>query len=207
MEINFDFRDFGLIPEFNFPGWTKVGTFNVARGDKEIIGYSFDGQMQFGTNTVDSYFFNSNVFNTSNYLQMDGVPVPYTTGQIEVVLDLNATAQTVSQFLTNVTAVKIAVGAVKDGSPTIWLNNNGLFKKGGIMNERKEIKKPLKAIRAKCLDCSTTSDEVKHCRCVSCALHPFRFGKNPYLPKRVMTPDQKEQAIARLKKARESKSS
>lgn len=124
---NFDFRDFGLIPEFNFPGWTKAGTFNVARGDKEIIGYSFDGQMQFGTNTVDSYFFNSNVFNTSNYLQMDGVPVPYTTGQIEVILDLNATAQTVSQFLTNVTAVKIAVGAVKDGSPTIWLNNNGIF--------------------------------------------------------------------------------
>jgi hypothetical protein len=130
---NYDFSNFGLIPEFNFPDWTKVGAFNVSRGTKEIIGYSVDGQMQFGANTVDNYFFNSNVFNTSNYLQMDSVPIPYTSGQIEVSLDLNATAQTVSQFQTNVTAVKIAMGAVKDGSPTLWLNNNGIFAENNVV--------------------------------------------------------------------------
>ncbi len=124
---NFDFREFGLIPEFHFPDWTKVGTFNVALGNKSISGYNFDGQIQFGTETVSNYFFNANTFNLSNYLQMDGISIPYTSGQIEVIIDLNATGQTVSAFQTNVTAVKIAVGAVKSGSPTLWLNNNGLF--------------------------------------------------------------------------------
>lgn len=130
---NFDFRQFNLLPSFSFPDWTKVGTFNLSRGNKEIIGYNFDGQMQFGTETVDDYFFNSNTFNLSNYLQMDGIPIPYTSGQIEVVIDLNATAQTVSQFLSNVTAVKIAVGAVKSGSPTLWLNNNGVFSDASVV--------------------------------------------------------------------------
>lgn len=39
---------------------------------------------------------------------------------------------------------------------------------------------PLKAIRAKCLDCCCwQSEEVRQCPLETCSLFPFRFGKNP----------------------------
>jgi hypothetical protein len=39
---------------------------------------------------------------------------------------------------------------------------------------------PLKAIRAKCLDCSCQQPrEVKECPITSCGLWPFRMGRNP----------------------------
>lgn len=39
---------------------------------------------------------------------------------------------------------------------------------------------PLKAIRAKCLDCMVYQPkEVRLCDAVDCSLHSFRFGKNP----------------------------
>ncbi|MFA5391063.1 MAG: hypothetical protein WC331_06545 [Candidatus Omnitrophota bacterium] len=39
---------------------------------------------------------------------------------------------------------------------------------------------PLKAIRAKCLDCSCFQPkEVKLCTIPECALFPFRQGRNP----------------------------
>jgi hypothetical protein len=39
----------------------------------------------------------------------------------------------------------------------------------------------LKAIRAKCLDCSGGSpSEVADCLVKNCALFPFRFGSNPW---------------------------
>ncbi len=39
---------------------------------------------------------------------------------------------------------------------------------------------PLKAIRAKCLDCCCEQpSEVRLCPCKDCPLYPFRFGKNP----------------------------
>ena len=42
------------------------------------------------------------------------------------------------------------------------------------------IPTPLKAIRAKCLDCSAGSaDEVRKCTIKDCPLYPFRSGKNP----------------------------
>jgi len=50
------------------------------------------------------------------------------------------------------------------------------IKRGGIMKHRT----PLKAIRAKCLDCSGDQPkEVRLCHLDHCALYPFRFGKNP----------------------------
>lgn len=62
---------------------------------------------------------------------------------------------------------------------------------------------PTKAIREKCLDCSNGSwNEVKLCPVVKCALHPFRFGRNPFRQKREMTPEQREAAAARLATAR-----
>ena len=39
---------------------------------------------------------------------------------------------------------------------------------------------PMDAIRAKCLDCASTSDEVRKCVAISCANWPFRSGKNPW---------------------------
>ena len=55
---------------------------------------------------------------------------------------------------------------------------------------------PMRAIREKCLDCSCQQPiEVKECTVKTCALHPFRMGKNPYRAKRVMSPE----AVARAK--------
>jgi hypothetical protein len=40
---------------------------------------------------------------------------------------------------------------------------------------------PIKAIRAKCLDCSGGNDaEVRKCVAPGCALWPFRMGVNPF---------------------------
>lgn len=51
---------------------------------------------------------------------------------------------------------------------------------------------PVKAIREKCIDCCCGSaNEVKLCTVESCALYPFRFGKNPYRTKRELTEEQK----------------
>jgi hypothetical protein len=57
---------------------------------------------------------------------------------------------------------------------------------------------PLKAIREKCLDCNGTAPEVKLCPCTDCALHPFRFGKNPFNKKK-LTDEQRKAASERMK--------
>ena len=44
----------------------------------------------------------------------------------------------------------------------------------------KHIKTPIKAIRAKCLDCCCGSTkEVRLCPVIECALYPYRFGRRP----------------------------
>lgn len=66
-----------------------------------------------------------------------------------------------------------------------------------------EIKSPLKAIKQFCFECCGESRaEVRRCCSPKCPLHPFRLGKNPFLKKREMTPEQKEQARQRLSEAR-----
>lgn len=68
-----------------------------------------------------------------------------------------------------------------------------------------EYRTPMKAIRAKCLDCVCfQKEEVKKCTMSDCPLHPYRLGKNPYLPKREMTDEQREAARERMKKLRET---
>ena len=68
-----------------------------------------------------------------------------------------------------------------------------------------QIKSPVKAIRAKCLECSCESaGEVKDCPVTDCALYPFRFGKNPFI-KREYTQEQRDAMASRLKKARDIK--
>ncbi len=39
---------------------------------------------------------------------------------------------------------------------------------------------PLKAIRAKCLDCSVYQyKEISNCNIADCSLYPYRMGRNP----------------------------
>lgn len=67
---------------------------------------------------------------------------------------------------------------------------------------------PLKAIKEKCLECCCGDrNEVKLCVCENCPLYAFRFGKNPYLPKREMTEEQKQLARERLSQFNLSKNS
>jgi hypothetical protein len=68
-----------------------------------------------------------------------------------------------------------------------------------------EHKTAMKAIRAKCLDCSYNAQEVKMCTAVDCPLWPFRLGKNVF-SSRKMTDEQRQAASERLKKARGNKS-
>jgi hypothetical protein len=43
-----------------------------------------------------------------------------------------------------------------------------------------ETRTPMKAIRAKCLDCSCYQPrEVRLCPVISCALWPYRMGRRP----------------------------
>ena len=57
---------------------------------------------------------------------------------------------------------------------------------------------PIKAIRAKCLDCCCGSyKEVELCPCADCSLYPYRFGKNPNIK---LTDEQRAARAANLKK-------
>ena len=67
-----------------------------------------------------------------------------------------------------------------------------------------EIRSSVKAIRAKCLDCCGYSpSEVRLCPAEECALHPFRFGKNPYRTKREMSEEQRAAAAERFREMRQ----
>lgn len=66
--------------------------------------------------------------------------------------------------------------------------------------EVKENTSPLRAVRLKCLDCSSYQlNEVKECNITNCPLHPFRLGKNPFR-KRELTEEQKEAMAERMRK-------
>lgn len=69
-----------------------------------------------------------------------------------------------------------------------------------------EITNPLKAIRAKCLDCcGYSANEVKMCTNTKCSLYGFRFGNNPYRKRRNLSDEQKAALSERLSKARAAK--
>ena len=55
---------------------------------------------------------------------------------------------------------------------------------------------PLKAIRAKCLDCSCHShNEIKDCNIKHCPLYPFRHGTDPYSRKPKAPTNQEEDSV------------
>ena len=67
------------------------------------------------------------------------------------------------------------------------------------------IPSPVKAIRAKCLDCCyDQKDEVRLCPSTTCPLWPYRIGKNPNRT-RTMTDEQRKAAAERLAKVRRLK--
>lgn len=58
---------------------------------------------------------------------------------------------------------------------------------------------PIKAIRAKCLDCCCNmANEVKLCPITECSLYPYRMGKNPNRTSN-MTDEQRQAASERGK--------
>lgn len=64
---------------------------------------------------------------------------------------------------------------------------------------------PIKAIRAKCLDCCCgQANEVKLCPTTGCSLYPFRFGHNPNI-KREVTEKQKQASRERMTQMRAGK--
>lgn len=58
---------------------------------------------------------------------------------------------------------------------------------------------PLRAIRAKCLDCcGGQPSEVRACPVTRCDLYPFRLGKRPQNNRAVLSDDAKAALVARL---------
>lgn len=58
----------------------------------------------------------------------------------------------------------------------------------------------LKVIRNHCLSCCCESaKEVRLCPAVECRLHPYRMGKNPFRKSRVLTEEQRQGIVDRLK--------
>ena len=65
-----------------------------------------------------------------------------------------------------------------------------------------KVMTPMKAIRAKCLDCCGGQySEVKMCPCTNCPLYDFRLGKNPNRKPRNLTEEQREALRERARKA------
>lgn len=65
---------------------------------------------------------------------------------------------------------------------------------------------PMKAIRAKCIDCCAGSrSEVERCGAVNCPLYLYRLGKSPNRKPRQLTDEQRKAAAERLAKARKNK--
>ena len=75
------------------------------------------------------------------------------------------------------------------------------------MTEEKEDAKiltPLRAIRAKCLECSAGSPkEVRECVMLDCPLYPYRLGKSPNRKPRILTDEEREALRQRMAKMRE----
>ena len=73
-----------------------------------------------------------------------------------------------------------------------------------MIEEDQKILTPLRAIRAKCIDCSDGSmKEVRECVMLDCPLYPYRLGKSPNRKPRILTDDEREALRQRMAKMRE----
>lgn len=60
---------------------------------------------------------------------------------------------------------------------------------------------PLKAIRAKCVDCCCgNAAEVRKCVATDCPLWPFRLGSNPFRKRLILSESEKQRRLAQLKR-------
>ena len=74
----------------------------------------------------------------------------------------------------------------------------------GILSAYHAEKNPLKALRARCLDCCCGSpSEVRKCVSVACPSWPFRMGVNPFRQKRTLSEDRRRASAEHLAKLRE----
>ena len=63
----------------------------------------------------------------------------------------------------------------------------------------------LRAIKLKCLDCSTyNTNEIKECPVKNCPLYPFRLGKNPFR-KREISEEERTKLSERMKSINRNK--
>ena len=63
----------------------------------------------------------------------------------------------------------------------------------------------LRAIKLKCLDCSTYNiNEIKECPVNKCPLYPFRLGKNPFR-KRELSEEERNKLSERMKNLKRNK--
>ena len=73
------------------------------------------------------------------------------------------------------------------------------------MEEQKTLT-PVKAIRAKCIECSGGNrSEADRCQIKDCPLYAYRHGKNLNRKPRVMTEEQRERMRGNLEKARQKR--
>jgi hypothetical protein len=73
-----------------------------------------------------------------------------------------------------------------------------------VLSLKFSAQNPLRAIRAKCLDCCCGSAaEVRKCVATDCALWPFRLGTNPFRKRGTLSEDERRKRVARLGRASE----
>ena len=73
---------------------------------------------------------------------------------------------------------------------------------------KKSQRNPVKAIRAKCIDCCGADDyinRIRNCEITKCAIHPSRMGKNPYREKKQLTEEQQAMYKERARKMWETR--
>ena len=72
--------------------------------------------------------------------------------------------------------------------------------------EVSENTNPLRAIKLKCLDCSTYNiNEIKECPVKKCPLYPFRLGKNPFRKKKELSEEERNKLSERMKNLKRNK--
>ena len=64
----------------------------------------------------------------------------------------------------------------------------------------------LRAIKLKCLDCSTYNiNEIKECIVKNCPLYPFRLGNNPFRKKKELSEEERNKLSERMKNLKRNK--
>lgn len=64
----------------------------------------------------------------------------------------------------------------------------------------------MRAIKLKCLDCSTYNIlEIKECPVKNCPLYPFRQGNNPFRKKKELSEEERNKLSERMKNLKKQK--